>query len=122
MPVISAHEAPVFDTGGATITALAAPSRGARDIAAWRVEFAADQPSPAHSLTREETFLVLAGEVTARFGYGSETAAAGDALIVPAGVEFSLVAAGAPATAICVLPVGGQADTGAGPFTPLWAQ
>jgi hypothetical protein len=34
MPVITPQEAPVFDTGHATITALAAPSRGARDTAA----------------------------------------------------------------------------------------
>jgi quercetin dioxygenase-like cupin family protein len=122
MPVIAAQDAPVFDTGGATITALAAPSRGAQDVAAWRVEFVADHPSPAHSLTKQETFVVLAGAVTARFADRDETATAGGALIVPAGVEFSLVAEGGPAEAICVLPVGGQADTGAGPFTPPWAK
>jgi quercetin dioxygenase-like cupin family protein len=122
MPVVSPQDAPVYDTGGATITGLAAPSRGARDTAAWRVRFVADHPSPPHSLTREEVFLVLAGSLTARFGEHRETALAGGALIVPSGVEFSLVAEGGPAEAVCVLPVGGQADTGSGAFTPPWAE
>ncbi|MDT4912226.1 MAG: hypothetical protein QOC66_1354 [Pseudonocardiales bacterium] len=122
MPVISSQDAPVFDTGGALITGLAAPSRGSRDVAAWRVRFVADHPSPTHSLSREEVFVVLAGSVTARFAGHQETAAAGGALVVPAGVEFSLVAEDGPAEAICVLPVGGQADIGEGAFTPPWAQ
>jgi quercetin dioxygenase-like cupin family protein len=122
MPVISMHDAPVFDTGGAVITGLASPSRGSRDVAAWRVAFAPDTPSPAHSLTREEVFVILAGSVTARFSDHSETAGAGGALVVPAGLEFSLVAQHGPAEAICILPVGGQADTGAGAFTPPWAE
>jgi mannose-6-phosphate isomerase-like protein (cupin superfamily) len=122
MPVISMHDAPVFDTGGALITGLAAPSRGSRDVAAWRVAFVADRPSPAHSLTRDEVFVVLTGSVTARFAEHSETAGAGGALVVPAGVEFSLIAQHGPAEAICILPVGGQADTGSGAFTPPWAE
>jgi quercetin dioxygenase-like cupin family protein len=122
MSVVSAHEAPVFETGGATITGLASPSRGARDVAAWRVRFAPDAPSPTHALTREETFLVLAGSVTARFADHVETAGPGDALIVPAGAAVSLVATGGPAEAICVMPVGGQAVTADGAFTPPWAE
>ena len=121
MPVISAHEAPVFDAGGTTITGLASPSRGASDVAAWREQFAAANPSPVHSLTREETFVVLSGAVTARFADREETAGAGGALIVPAGQEFSLIAADAPAEAVCILPVGGQAITADGTFTPPWA-
>jgi quercetin dioxygenase-like cupin family protein len=122
MPVITIQDAPVFDTGGALITGLAAPSRGSRDVAAWRVALLADHPSPAHSLTREEVFVVLSGAVTAQFVEHAETAAAGGALVVPAGVEFSLIAHGGPAEAICILPVGGQADTGSGAFTPPWAE
>ena len=67
MPVITAEEAPVFDAGANTITGLASPSRGARDVSAWRVQFAMGAASPAHSLTREETFVVLSGSLTARY-------------------------------------------------------
>ena len=122
MPVITAEQAPVFELDGTVITALAAPSRGARDVAAWRVRFTPGHPSPVHSLTREETFVVLSGAVTARFDDRDETAAAGGALIVPAGVRFSLAAGDEPAEAICVLPVGGQAVTDEAPFTPPWAE
>jgi quercetin dioxygenase-like cupin family protein len=122
MPVITMQDAPVFDTGGALITGLAAPSRGSQDVAAWRVAFTADHPSPTHSLTREEVFVVLSGSVTVQFADHAETADAGGAIIVPAGVAFSLVAQDGPAEAICILPVGGQADTGSGAFTPPWAE
>lgn len=123
MPVISATDAPVFSTGHATITGLASPSRGATDTAAWRVRLDADQPSPVHSLDREELFVVLDGAITAEFAGHEETVGAGGALIVPAGTEFALVARGAPAEAVCVLPIGGRGRIGDGePFTPPWAE
>jgi quercetin dioxygenase-like cupin family protein len=122
MAVIAAQEAPVFDTGNAVITGLASPSRGAADAAVWRVRLAPGQPSVLHSLTREETFVVLEGTVTARFAEHDESASAGGALIVPAGVEFSLLAEREPAEAVCVMVVGGQAVTDEGTFTPPWAE
>lgn len=122
MPVITATDAPVFDAGNATITGLASPSRGAADTAAWRVRLAADAPSPAHSLDREEIFVVLEGSVTAQFEGRAETAEAGGALIVPAGETFSLVAQGAAAEAVCILPVGATATVNGDTFTPPWAQ
>jgi quercetin dioxygenase-like cupin family protein len=122
MPVVPEREAPLFDAGATTIRGLTSPSRGAHDVATWRVNFAAGHPSPRHSLTREETFLVLSGALTARFADHDETAGPGDALIVPAGRPFTLVAADGPAVAICVMPVGGQAVTDEGTFTPPWAE
>lgn len=123
MSVVSSEQAPVFDAGGGTtIIGLASPSRGARDVAAWRVQFAPDTPSPTHSLTREETFVVLSGSVTARFDDHHETAGPGDALIVAAGTDFSLAAQDGPAEAICIMPVGGEAVTADGTFTPPWAE
>lgn len=48
----------------------------------------------------------------------------GDAIVVPAGVEFELANAGAvPLRLVCCLPVGGQGVIGDGaPFTPPWAE
>ena len=122
MPTVVAAEAPVFELDNAVITGLASPSRGARDTAVWRVRFAPDAPSPAHTLTREEIFVVLEGALTARYAGREETAVAGDALIVPSGEEFSLVATGGPSQAICALPVGGMARIGEEAFTPPWAE
>lgn len=122
MPVVRQRDAPRFDAGATTIHGLTSPSRGASDVATWRVRFASEEPSPTHALTREETFLVLSGSLTARYTEHEETADAGDALIVPAGRRFSLMARHGPAEAICVMPVGGQAVTDDGPFTPPWAE
>jgi mannose-6-phosphate isomerase-like protein (cupin superfamily) len=122
MPVVNAHEAPVFDLGGTEITGLAAPSRGANDVAAWWVRFDAGGTSPVHSLTREETFIVVSGSVTVRFADHDETATAGGALIVPVETPFSLASPDGAAEAICVMPVGGQAVTEDGAFTPPWAE
>lgn len=122
MPVVTATDAPVFDTDGAVITGLASPSRGAKHSAAWHVRFRPDHSSPAHELSHEEVFVVLAGAVTAVFADREETASAGGALIVPAGQRFSLIAREAAAEAVCVLPVGGKASTGDGEFTPPWAE
>jgi mannose-6-phosphate isomerase-like protein (cupin superfamily) len=122
MPVITAHDAPRFDTGEALITGLASPSRGASETAAWRVRFHGQAPSPVHALDREEVFVVLEGALTARYGEAEETAHAGGALVVPAGVEFSLVPGEGGAEAVCMLPVGGQAILDGQRFTPPWAQ
>jgi quercetin dioxygenase-like cupin family protein len=122
MPVVTAQDAPTFDTGEALITGLASPSRGARDTAAWRVRFHGTQPSPVHALDREEVFVVLEGTLTARYEQSEETAQAGGALIVPAGLEFCLVPGEGGAEAVCVLPVGGQAVLDGQRFTPPWAQ
>ncbi|CAN5669268.1 cupin domain-containing protein [soil metagenome] len=124
MPVISHASAPVFELDNATIVGLASPSRGASDIACWRVRFQPGIATILHSLTREETFFVLSGTLTAKFedGTNHEHAHSGDALIVPAGRTFSLVAEHGPAEAICMLPVGGEAITDAGQFTPPWAR
>jgi quercetin dioxygenase-like cupin family protein len=121
MTVITPESAPTFDISGASITGLASPSRGARETAAWRIRFDADHRSPVHSLDREEVFVVLEGAVTVCYDDHEETAGAGGALIVPAGVEFSLVAREAPAEAVCLFPVGGQATTAEATFTPPWA-
>jgi quercetin dioxygenase-like cupin family protein len=122
MTVITANDAPKFDAGGATITGLASPSRGSADAAAWRVRFDPDQPSPPHALSREEIFIVLEGALTARFGDREETAAAGGALIVAPGEQFTLVAVQAPAEAVCIMSIGGQAISEGVTFTPPWAE
>jgi quercetin dioxygenase-like cupin family protein len=121
MPVIAPADAPIFDAPGATITGLASPSRGSADASAWRVRLDAEHPSPPHSLTHEEIFLVLEGSLTARYGDREETANAGGALIVKPGERFSLVAREAAVDAICVMAATGKAITEEATFTPPWA-
>jgi mannose-6-phosphate isomerase-like protein (cupin superfamily) len=123
MAVIPAPPAPTHETHGARFTSLATPSRGSSDTSVWLVEIAAGTAGTTHSLTREEVFVVLAGRAEVHLDGETSLAAAGDAIVVPAGVPFSLAPAGdEPLRALCCLPVGGQGRLADGePFTPPWA-
>ena len=81
-------------------------------------------PATPHSLTREEVFVVLEGTASVRIAGSDGQAEAGDAIVVPAGVEFELTNASATLLRlVCCLPVGGQGVIGDGaPFTPPWAE
>lgn len=124
MPVLTKSDAATHDLPGTLFTSLATPSRGTSETAVWQVEIAPGTPSTPHSLTREEVFVVLAGRATVRIGdVPAADAAAGDAIVVPAGVELELSnASGEPLRLICCLPVGGQAVVGDATFTPPWAE
>ena len=61
-----------------------------------------------------------AGEI--RIGDATLVLEPGDAAVVPADTEFCVSNPHAePFRAVVVLPVGGQAVTADGPFTPPWA-
>src|SRR3954470_16952896 len=94
MPLISHQDAPRFDLAGTHVVGLAAPSRGARETCAWRLTLAPGASSPDHSLDREEVFVALSGEARATLDGHSHAVPAGDGLIVPAGVAFTIENAG----------------------------
>jgi quercetin dioxygenase-like cupin family protein len=123
MPIISGAAAPVFTPDErTTITGLAAPSRGSTEVSVWRVHLEPGAGTPPHSLTREEVFVALAGTATVTLADGVHEVTAGDALAVPAHVEFQLANAGAePFEAICAMPAGGRACVGGEEFPPPWS-
>jgi len=124
MPFIPASEAKIFEIPGACFAGLAAPSSGARENAVWMVTLQPGAPAVPHALTREETFVAIAGAARATVAGEHYEMTAGSALVVPPGVEFALANPhAAPFQAVVVLPVGGQAKlANAEPFTPPWAQ
>jgi mannose-6-phosphate isomerase-like protein (cupin superfamily) len=124
MPVLTAPGAPTHEVPGCSFTSLATPSRGATDTAVWKVEMLPGTPATPHSLTREEVFVVLEGTASVRIAGADGQAGPGDAIVVPAGVEFELANPGSqPLRLVCCLPVGGQACLPDGSaFTPPWAQ
>src|SRR5690349_17422123 len=110
MPVITAPSAPTHELGSTRFTSLATPSRGSAETSVWEVEIAPHTPAAPHSLTREEVFVVLAGEAAVRLDGIVAVAATGDAIVVPPGVELGLAnESDAPLRLLCCLPVGGQA-------------
>ena len=122
MTVISAADAPTFDVGGTHVVGLASPSRGAAQTSAWRLTLDPGSSSPRHSLSDEEIFVALNGRVRAEFDDGAEEVPAGGALIIPAGVEFTLVNPGdEPFHAVVVLPTGAQATVAGERVDPPWA-
>ena len=124
MPVLRAPAAPTHDLGHARFTSLATPTRGSTDTSVWMVEILHGAPAAPHVLTREEVFVVLEGTASVRIAGRDARAEAGDAIVVPAGVEFELGNGGAALLRlVCCLPVGGQARfPGGDPFTPPWAE
>jgi len=121
MPVLPAPTAPTHDLGGTRFTSLATPSRGSVETSVWRVHLDAGQPAVPHQLTREETFVVLSGEASVEIDGALHTAHPGDAIVVPPGVDFALGCPVGTLELLCCMPVGGQAVTAEGTFTPPWA-
>jgi quercetin dioxygenase-like cupin family protein len=122
MTIISSTDAPTFDVGGTHVVGLASPSRGAAQTSAWRLTLDPGSSSPRHSLSHEEIFVALHGRVRAEFDDGAEEIPAGGALIIPAGVEFTLVNPGdEPFQAVVAVPVGVQATVAGERVDPPWA-
>jgi quercetin dioxygenase-like cupin family protein len=123
MPHIPSAEAPVFNISGTTFTGLAAPSRGSKENAVWRVTVEPGTPARVHQLTREEILIVTAGSATASISGSVINVRPGDALIVPPFTDFSLANPHQAAfEAIAVLPVGARAMIEGGePFVPPWS-
>lgn len=123
MPVLS-PAVPLDPVPGLRFTPLAAPSRGTARNSVWRVEIRPGTPATPHTLTEEEILVVLSGTASVRIAGRDARAVTGDAVVVPAGAEFALWNEGPDALhMLCVLPVGGRAQTGDGdPLTPPWAR
>ena len=123
MPIVQAPGGPTHELGGTRFTALASPTRGSTESSVWIVEIDPGTPATPHALTREEVFVVLDGVADVTLDGVRGTAAAGDAIVVPAEVDFAIANGGATALRmLCCLPVGGQARTAEATFTPPWAQ
>jgi mannose-6-phosphate isomerase-like protein (cupin superfamily) len=124
MSVVLPSETSTFAIPGVTFTGLAAPSRGARENAVWRVRMLPGTPPNPHRLTREEVIVAVSGNARVSIAGIESDLPEGCAVIVPADTDFALFNPGdVPFEAIAVLPVGGKAVLpDAPPFTPPWAE
>jgi len=122
--VIRAAEAPLFELPGIEFTGLATASRGTDQLCTWKITVAAGLESPgAHTLDRDEVFMVTSGEV--RLHPDAETLLAGDAAVVPAGTPIQLSNPGStPASAYVAVPAGFTAagEDGSPIPSPPWAR
>jgi quercetin dioxygenase-like cupin family protein len=125
MELITHTQAPVFDADGTTVTAYAAPSRGATQVSLWRVALAPGSTSPLHQMDCEEVFLGLAGTAIATVDGADHPIGPGDCLILPAETPFTLHVPGdEPFEAVACMTAGGEATLvpEGGTFAPPWAR
>ena len=124
MSVVSVDEAVVFEAHGSRFHSYVAPSRGSRQLCAWRLEVPAGLRGVPHRPTREEVLLVLTGELTATIEDETTTVRAGEVAFVPAGARFGLdnTSAG-PASAWVTTSVGLEATLPDGSsISPPWVR
>lgn len=86
MSIRHAREAVEFTTPGGTMTSLASPSRGTRELAVWRVHMKPGASGPVHALDHEQIWVALSGRLAATVADKAVAVAEGETLILPAGV------------------------------------
>ena len=88
MPIIQASQAVVHELHGTSFTSYARPTSGSTELCGWRVEIPGHTEGVAHRVAREELLYVLSGTVRVGLDDHWADAAAGDAIVVPAGTMF----------------------------------
>ncbi|TDC20783.1 cupin domain-containing protein [Streptomyces sp. 8K308] len=113
MHVNTPTEDDTIATPNAEMTRLATPSRGSRELSAWRVRMAPGARGPWHSIDREQVWLPLTGTLAVASGDGDTEprhVAPGQAAILPAGEPRQVSAVGGgPVEAVVCMAVGGRA-------------
>ncbi|MCX4691715.1 cupin domain-containing protein [Streptomyces sp. NBC_01408] len=68
----------------ATMTGLAAPSRGSAELSTWHLSMAAGATGPDHSISREQVWMLTAGSLEVTWDGGrTEKVTAGQTLVLP---------------------------------------
>jgi quercetin dioxygenase-like cupin family protein len=106
MPVERAAEHPTFELGGNTITSLAAPSRGAQEVAMFSADLPPGGGLPPHHHDHFDVFVLTAGEGTVHIDEDTFALSPGDSVVVPTGAVH-YVEAGADGASILVTMVAG---------------
>ncbi|MEU7474151.1 cupin domain-containing protein [Streptomyces sp. NPDC044984] len=90
MPVVRPSDAVVHEMHGTRFVAHATPSAGSKELCAWRSEIPAGTRAPAHTVSREEIFHLLAGELLITLDGTTHRVNAGDTVIVRPGATLTL--------------------------------
>jgi len=90
MPVIRAADAIAHELHGARFVSHASPRTGSTQLAAWRAEIPPHTDAPAHTVSHEEIFHLLAGTLQITLDDAHFPLAAGDTLIVTPGSTLSV--------------------------------
>jgi quercetin dioxygenase-like cupin family protein len=123
MTTVLATERRRTETPNATMTTLASPSLGGTEgLSLWEVEMGAGASGPLHAFDSEQLWTALEGELTIDLDGAPTGLAAGDTIVIPAGVERQVHARTAARLIVCgrgdaiVSVAGEEAPRG----TPPW--
>jgi quercetin dioxygenase-like cupin family protein len=113
-----------FETPNAVMRTYASPSLTGSPLSVWRAEMAPGAAGPEHAASAEQVIVVLAGELTAAVAQRSSVLAAGDSLVIAAGVQRRLSNAGpAPVAFMACSPPAPTATRPGGSPEPIpWAR
>ncbi|MGW6915430.1 cupin domain-containing protein [Kitasatospora sp. NPDC054939] len=123
--VVRSNETRRTETPNGVMTTLASPTQGGAASALWRVEMAPDRQGPLHAFDVELLWTFLAGGASVELGEETVTVAAGDTLVLPAGLPRRLTTGPAAGfTAVVTAPAGALASRpdqpAADPVLPAW--
>ncbi|MGW2744372.1 cupin domain-containing protein [Streptomyces sp. NPDC001450] len=90
MPVVRSSEAVTHEIHGARFVSYATPLTGSKELCAWRGEIPAGTKAPAHTVNREEIFLLLIGELLITLDGRTERISAGDTVIINPGSTLAV--------------------------------
>ncbi|MFI9807097.1 cupin domain-containing protein [Streptomyces sp. NPDC052301] len=90
MPVIRSSEAVTHEIHGARFVSYATPLTGSKELCAWRGEIPPGTQAPAHTVSREEIFHLLVGDLLITLDGRTERISAGDTVIVGAGATLAV--------------------------------
>lgn len=124
MTVATLAGAPEFSRGGVRFRPLGVPSRGSAELAVWALEVAPGEVGEAHRVSKEEIFVLHAGEVAFTLDGEPHHLTPGDAFILPPDREFNLSNPGRETAHLTVCTsrgIQGVLATGE-KISPPWAQ
>ncbi|MFV8183162.1 MULTISPECIES: cupin domain-containing protein [unclassified Streptomyces] len=90
MPVIRTSEAVTHEMHGTRFVSYASPLAGSKELCAWRAEFPPGTKAPEHTVTREEIFHLLAGELLISLDGRTDRITAGDTVVVNPGATLGI--------------------------------
>ncbi|MEU1403942.1 cupin domain-containing protein [Streptomyces sp. NPDC005728] len=90
MPVVRSSEAVTHEIHGARFVSYATPLTGSKELCAWRGEIPAGTKAPAHTVSREEIFHLLVGELLITLDDRTERLSAGDTAIINPGATLTV--------------------------------
>lgn len=110
------------ETPNAGMTTYASPTLGGAAQALWQVEMVPGATGPEHVMVGEQVWMATGGAATVRVGDDQVELAAGDTLVLPAGVVRRIAADPARGFVAIVSGVGGAhaCTPGGEPVVPAW--